>query len=295
MAKRTWEFRHTVLAGKEKRMSEKITQKVTSTEIKLALREWKPKDYFLTEVKNGSTYFPPAQGLLIFDGIGIRKSYTQPCITIYEIKVSRSDFLQDPKWKLYLQYCNEFYFVVPRGLIDKSELPEDVGLIYYNPETKKLLTRQKSKYRECENPYEVYQYIIYSRLAENPHPFYEKRADYARDYLADKADKKYLGNVLGSKMACDMSEMAIRLEKLRVNEDKINFYDDVVKLLKERGYYSWRCSLEEVLKELEKRLTHGCNPDDLEDIKRDASHILRIVERMEAEGKNESNPEISGE
>ena len=117
-------------------------KRVTSTDIKLALKEMHlaRSSYFITECKNGSTYFPPAQGLLKFDGLAITKSYTKPCIIGYEIKVSRGDFLQDGKWHLYLQYCNEFYFVVPHGLVKKDELPDNVGLIYYNPDTQALRT-----------------------------------------------------------------------------------------------------------------------------------------------------------
>lgn len=88
-------------------------KQITSTDIKLALRDTHDNrnTYFVTECKTCSTYFPDPQGLLIFDGLAITKSYTKPCIIGYEIKVSRSDFLGDNKWHLYLQYCNEFFFV----------------------------------------------------------------------------------------------------------------------------------------------------------------------------------------
>lgn len=52
--------------------------KVTSTDIKKALAEYHSKDYFITECKTCSTYFPDPQGLLKFDGLAIRKSYTGP-------------------------------------------------------------------------------------------------------------------------------------------------------------------------------------------------------------------------
>ena len=55
-----------------------MAQKVTSTDIKLALKEFhngKPS-YFITECKTCSTYFPDPQGLLKFDGLAITKSYT---------------------------------------------------------------------------------------------------------------------------------------------------------------------------------------------------------------------------
>ena len=66
-----------------------MAQKVTSTDIKLALKEFhngKPS-YFITECKTCSTYFPDPQGLLKFDGLAITKSYTKPNIIGYEIKV----------------------------------------------------------------------------------------------------------------------------------------------------------------------------------------------------------------
>lgn len=65
-----------------------MAQKVTSTDIKLALKEFhngKPS-YFITECKTCSTYFPDPQGLLKFDGLAITKSYTKPNIIGYEIK-----------------------------------------------------------------------------------------------------------------------------------------------------------------------------------------------------------------
>lgn len=175
-----------------------MAQKVTSTDIKLALKEFhngKPS-YFITECKTCSTYFPDPQGLLKFDGLAITKSYTKPNIIGYEIKVSRNDFLQDNKWHLYLQYCNEFYFVVPKGLVKKEELPDHVGLIYFNPDTKGLRTVKKALYRQIEEPVGVYKYIIFSRLEEDRIPFYNDRAEYCKDYLEDKVVKPFTATTM---------------------------------------------------------------------------------------------------
>jgi len=49
----------------------------------------------------------------------------------YEIKMSRQDFLQDKKWKKYLQFCTRFYFVAPKGIIKPEELPENIGLLEF--------------------------------------------------------------------------------------------------------------------------------------------------------------------
>ncbi|MEK4973675.1 MmcB family DNA repair protein [Niallia sp. FSL R7-0648] len=52
-------------------------------------------------------------------------------IMIIEVKVSRNDFQQDEKWTSYLDYCDEFYF-----LLNKEALPiynqfpnKEVGLL----------------------------------------------------------------------------------------------------------------------------------------------------------------------
>lgn len=47
----------------------------------------------------------------------------------FEIKLTRADFLQDKKWERYLPYCNYFSFVAPKGVIQKEELPDKIGLI----------------------------------------------------------------------------------------------------------------------------------------------------------------------
>lgn len=49
-------------------------------------------------------------------------------ITIVEIKSSLADFRADGKWPQYLEFCERYYFAVPRGF-PVEVLPEDQGLI----------------------------------------------------------------------------------------------------------------------------------------------------------------------
>jgi hypothetical protein len=54
---------------------------------------------------------------------------------IHEIKVSRADFWSDvksEKWKKYLPFCHGVFFVTPKGLIKKSEVPDLAGLLEYD-------------------------------------------------------------------------------------------------------------------------------------------------------------------
>ena len=51
---------------------------------------------------------------------------------VYEVKVTRGDFLSDirsRKWERYLQHCARFFFATPEGLVDKSEVPKPAGLL----------------------------------------------------------------------------------------------------------------------------------------------------------------------
>lgn len=260
-------------------------RKVTSTEIKIALSNMHGKraSYFITECKTCSTYFPDPQGLLIFDCLAITKSYTKPNIVGYEIKVSRSDFLQDNKWHLYLQYCNEFFFVVPKGMVKKEELPENTGLIYYDPDTGGLRTVKKSLYRQIEEPVGLYKYIIFSRLEEDRIPFYEKRAEYARDYLKDRQDKQYLGYNLGSKLAHEVQDAYNRLAKVAHKEKDIERWEKIYKLLVKHNLLGWDWYKDDSwLEDVDKALS-GSFPIEIDCTIEALKREVNRLEKMKAE------------
>jgi len=49
-------------------------------------------------------------------------------VVIVEIKTSESDFRADQKWPEYLEFCDRFYFAVPREFPQRI-LPADCGLM----------------------------------------------------------------------------------------------------------------------------------------------------------------------
>jgi len=66
------------------------------------------------------------------DVLAVSKSFVHPAFLIYEVKVSRSDYLADVnrgKYQVYLDYCNQLYFAAPTGVISKAEVPDTCGLI----------------------------------------------------------------------------------------------------------------------------------------------------------------------
>ena len=72
-------------------------------------------DVFVAECKNGPTHTASHRRL---DAWVMKKSWSPITMLGYEIKQSRSDFLQDNKWQAYLPCCHQLYFVCPKGYWD---------------------------------------------------------------------------------------------------------------------------------------------------------------------------------
>jgi len=191
--------------------------KCTSTDIKIALAKkhnsFGSRDYFLTEVKSGSTW--NAHNLRILDGLAIRKSWANPHLTGYEIKVSRSDFTGDAKFYTYLPLVHTFYMVTPKGLVHRDELPVEIGLMYYDPESKRLTVKKKPPPRSIEISKDILQYIIFSRLETDRIPFYSDKAEYWRDWLQDKKEKKELGYMVAGKLKETIRTMEEELKRIK--------------------------------------------------------------------------------
>lgn len=138
---------------------------ITAAMIVRLLEQKHAKDIFVAECKDGPTH---VGSHLRMDGWAMPRSWSNPQVSAYEIKVSRQDFLQDNKWPAYLEYCNLFYFVTPPKLIDQSELPDGVGLIECTRNAARLLTRRKAAHRKVEIPESLFRYVLMSRATITP-------------------------------------------------------------------------------------------------------------------------------
>src|SRR5687767_11755578 len=124
------------------------TPKFDASVILAMLTNKHAEDVFVPECKDG-----PSHGSMCkLDGWAMAKSWARPCVTGYEIKVSRSDFLRDNKWPSYLPMCNELYFVSPRDVIKPEECPEPCGLLYVADSGTRLFTKKKAPYRSVTIP-----------------------------------------------------------------------------------------------------------------------------------------------
>lgn len=216
--------------------------KIRADEIKHALSKRHCDDFFITEVKTGSTWF--TEGMLKFDAYAIKKSWTNPCLYGYEIKVSRNDFLQDNKWPGYLPYCNRFSFVCPTGLIKPEELPDEVGLVYYNSEKKTLYTKRAARHRIIEYPNDLFLYIIMNRLDSDRHPFYDnEREEYIKAYLQNRLSKWDLGKKFNSKLVSDLTKAEREIDGLKYEVSRLKrdseILDRILTIIKEYGIEIW--------------------------------------------------------
>lgn len=251
---------------------------VTAFDIKKALAEKHRGDFFLTEVKNGSTYFPAADGLKILDGLAIKKSWTNPCFTGYEVKISRGDFMRDAKFYTYEELVNCLYIVCPKGMIDRTELPDSIGLMYYDPEKKTITTRKKAIYRKIEYSPEMLLYIIYTRLDSDRIPFFSDKAEYFREYLAGKRDNRQLGVDVSSELVKENQRMERELAELGVFKHEYENHKAIQKVLQKHQIYGWRSGgiAEELDKVLCRRPTEG-----VVEVRKSLERIVDRMKRME--------------
>jgi hypothetical protein len=186
------------------------------------------KDIFLTEVKTGPTW--NNQNLRKIDAVAIKRSWRQPCITAYEIKTTRQDFLRDDKWPEYLPYCHRFYFVCPNGVIEKKEVESPVGLIWVDPETHGHSVKQQAVFRNIDIPGSMFYHLVISHMDYDRHPFFSDTREYLEAWIADKKDGCELGIKVSSKMWTEMREAKAKILELK---KKVDFLQEEEKRFQE--------------------------------------------------------------
>ncbi|WP_413711764.1 MmcB family DNA repair protein [Rhizobium sp. Rhizsp82] len=68
----------------------------------------------------------------------LMKSYMHPLPTAYECKISIADFRSDVtsgKWQKYFEFAGAVFFCTPKGLVQKSDIPNGCGLIWFYPDS----------------------------------------------------------------------------------------------------------------------------------------------------------------
>lgn len=259
----------------------------SSEQIIALLRARHSEDVFVTECKDGPSQM--ANGFSRMDAWAMPRSWAHPAITAYEVKVSRSDFLRDDKWRNYLNCCNVLYFACAPGIISPDELPADVGLLEMSKTGGRLFTRKKAAYRDfttieqIRSLESVFRYVLMCRAEIRgefaPKP---KNREFWERVLADKEEQKHYGHRLGRQIR----EMISRqIDEVKCENDKLKklmeSYEDHRAMLEKMGLSrehvaGW--SFERRLKEIKA----GVDPDFVRSLKNVAEGLMLITKKLES-------------
>jgi len=245
---------------------------VSALEIKKALaKKHGNREFFITECKTG----PTGTGMLQFDGLAIYKSWAHPNIVGYEVKVSRSDFLRDAKYTRYMPYCHEFYFVTPTGMVQRQEVEENIGLMWYNPMTGGLTTKKKAIHRDIEINSELLLYIIMNRLDSDRLPFTSDKAEYWREWLNEKISNRELGYRVSSKLLEQNEELQRENNRYRDFKEEREEYGEIMKVIQKHGIKTWY----NIPEALDKALTREY-PAELDTIQNQLKVALDEIDKL---------------
>jgi len=209
------------------------TVKRTADQLKTLLRKKHIEDVFVSECKTGPSPCPR------LDAWAMIKSWRHPCAIGYEIKVDRSDFLNDQKWPDYLPFCNEFYFVCPSKLITKEEVGPEIGLIWASDSGTMLYTKKKAARRTVTIPSELYEYLLMARtqiIVDGDYGIPSQRNnEYYREWFETSESNKKLGHEVAHKIqrlvAAQVGDVQKQNKELSVHIDKLAAAERVLKEL----------------------------------------------------------------
>lgn len=227
-------------------------------------------DVFVAGCKMG----PTQPGLLALDAWALKRSWTNPDAHGYEVKVSRADFLRDEKWRGYLPACNYFSFVAPRGLIDRAELPEEVGLL--EVVGSRLVTRRKAVYRPVDLHEGVARYVLMWRArigADHADPAGRWRA-----WLETKAVNRSLGQEVSAGVRDVVRAVRDECDGLRAENARLG---RVRAMLEELGLSADAKGVRALVSLLD--AGHGALLWRAEQLARDAEALRKIVAERGAE------------
>jgi len=186
--------------------------RMNSTTVLNALLQRHTKDVCVSECKDGPTRQTRTHRRM--DLWVMPRSWAKMNITGYEIKVTRSDFLADNKWRSYLPYCHSFYFAAPDGVLDISELPAEAGYMRITNNGARAVCKKKAPFRKVDIPAQVYQYILMCRAEIDPAG---GPVDSHRVYWQRWLEKKELDLELGRRVSATLQKR-ISEEILQVRE-----------------------------------------------------------------------------
>jgi len=255
--------------------------------IKKLLAQKHSEDIFVNECRIGG--WPGMNTTSYMDGWAMVKSWATPNTIGYEVKVSRQDFIKDNKWHKYLDFCNQFYFVCPAKLIDISEVPQDVGMMWIQKEGSKIYTKKKAPRREVkqESMAQLYKGILMNRAKLTWASMYgirepltgDPKKRFFEEFINQKEEDRTYGRMLSGRIRKVYEEKIRDVDKendrLKNENRSLN---EVKKMLEEMGIRptSWN-----VRKEVKDKL----KGDDLSVFVSNLNRLKSAIANMEENNK----------
>lgn len=258
----------------------------TTASILALLQNRHSDDVFVAECKDGPTHGGSHRRL---DGWAMKRSWVNPCVIGYEIKVSRANFLSDEKWQDYLPMCNQLYFVCPWGLIQPPEVPAEVGLLWASKTGTRLYSKAKAAHREVKIPETVWRYILMCRSKITRENQVGSKREFWESWLVQKKiDDRFgysVGKALGQRIDEEITKA--RAENKRL-QDLMQNYEGIRDTLKHFDIdpdKPYECSAWQVEHKLEK--AKSVIPDGLlyrlESLSKQAISVRDQLKEIEAE------------
>lgn len=245
-------------------------------------------DIFVSECKDGPTHYGRHSRL---DAWVMKKSWINPLYIGYEIKINRSDFINDDKWHNYLPMCNELYFVSPSNIIKPEEIPEQTGLLWVSKTSARLYKKKKAPHREIEPPWLVMAYVLmqygptgycnFKKLRE-----YEEKGNNVKDWkewLKHKKINRKLGRMvsgmIAKKLIENQAELDDKIEDLKAENERLCKYKELIEL----SGFRWQ-GREGKLKELQKlnktieQLSNGKMVERIKFIRDELDNTIKTIE-----------------
>jgi len=250
--------------------------KITADEVLSKLLVKHSNDLCISECKDG-----PTQGVDNYsrmDLLVMNRSWSNMCFTGYEIKVSRNDFLRDDKWRSYLKMCNEFYFCTPWKMISVDEVPEVAGLRYIQP-SGRVYTIKKAPFREQGVHVNTLLYILMCRVKvsdEWRNGFGEKRVDYYRRWLAEKAEKQDIGHRVSYKVGEIVRATQRENQNLKLENENLAELKQLAAEMDIPVSYGYKSLIKQRLEAKTKELIDGVDKN----LERNLRDLQRVVGRL---------------
>lgn len=156
------------------------------------------------------------------DVYAIEPTYTRMAATAFEVKVSRSDFLNDVqagKALGYLKFATALIFAAPKGMLRKSEIPDGCGLIERGDQGWRYAKRATVHPLDTL-PRDAWMKLLIDGRERDQGAGKEIRARQANEWVQHERARKMLGEDLGRLLADrDNAARSLRRELERLQDD----------------------------------------------------------------------------